>query len=139
MSYNNLHGYLIKDSQVKLIKKFIPTLIEGNSYDGDAKGYFKLSSFRKYTWTSPERISQNQYVRYDYHVELEFHGTYNLWGTDYTEKNWKYIRPYRKRNIHRNLKYMAEKLIRDNIKFLDLGISPHDIIIKKVTLKTKEA
>jgi hypothetical protein len=120
MSYNQLHGYLVKDNQVKVI--------EGNRYDNPegANGYFTLKSFRKYTWTSP-----------DYHVELEFHGTYKLWTTEYNESNIKYARSYRKRNVNRSLKSLAEYLIKDYLKIIDTSIQMHNVSVKKVTLKTK--
>lgn len=139
MSYNNLHGYLIKDTQVKMLKKYLPSLIEGNSYDESAKGCFKLKSIRKYTWTSPDSNIDPSRIHYQYLIELEFYGTYSLWDREYNELNWKYQPSYRKRNIHRQLKYIAEKLIREYVKIIDCEIQSHNISVKKVSLKTKEA
>ena len=140
MSYNQLHGYLVKDKQVKAIKKFLPMLIEGNNYDNPEgeKGYFTLKSFRKYTWTSPDSKLDPSYIRYEYHVELEFYCTYKLWRNEYNERNLKYAMSYRKRNVHRGLKSLAERLIKDYLKIIDVTIPIHNVSIKKVTLKTKE-
>lgn len=115
--------------------------MEGNIYDNPdaAQGYFTIKSFRKYTWSSPDSKLDPMYVRYEYHVELEFNGSYTFCGRTYTEKSWGCASTYRKRNMVRSLKYMAEYLVRDCLKVLDTTIPQHNINVKRVILKTKEA
>ena len=137
MSYSQKNGYLIKDTQVKIIKKFLPQLIKGNMYENPSgsNGYFVMKSFRKYTWSPPE---SNHTRYYDYHVELEFYGTVTLWGTTYDEIRYKRSMSYRKKSIHRQLKSLAENLIVGYLKILDSEIPQHSVHITKVTLKTNE-
>jgi hypothetical protein len=124
-----------------MLKKYLPTLIDGNKYEDPeaVNGYFKLKSLRKYTWTDPKSKTDPSYIRYDYHLEVEFHGVVSLWGRTYTEQNFKYLQAYRKKNIQRQLKYMANSLIKDYIRVIDASIPIHYVDIKKVIIKTKEA
>jgi hypothetical protein len=118
----------------------LPTLIDGNKFEdpNGATGYFTLKSLRKYTWSDPSSRVSDEYVRYNYHLEFEFHGIVTLWGRTYTEHTMNYVQAYRKKNIQRQLKYMVSKLIGDYVKIIDASIPSHNVDIKKVTLKTKK-
>lgn len=140
MGYNEQLGYLVKDSELKLIKKMVPKIIEGNKYsrENGANGFMRLKSFRKYTWSEESRRNdptKSQYVTYRYYAEFEFVGTFTLWGITYNEKNFKYLKAYRKKMIHRELKSIGSDLIKECMSILSLNVNHWDVNITSVKLK----
>lgn len=138
MGYNSKLGYLIKDDEVKLIKKMVPKIIEGNFYSNDndgANGYFKLKSFRKYTWTPPTDNPNAFKSKYRYYAEFEFYGSFTMWGTVYHEKSWQYMKAWRRKNVSRSLKHFSSNLLKEAMSILALDIPHWDIEVTKAELK----